>query len=105
MDLLKAEGGGERFAFLLMDFRMPVMDGIQATRALRDMGLRTLPVIALSAEADNIDDEVDNIDDETRALFTDILNKPCNKKKKKKKQQQQKKKMMMINKKQRGHTM
>ncbi len=42
----------ERPDLILMDVRMPVMDGLQATRALkRDPALRSIPVIIMTASA------------------------------------------------------
>ena len=42
----------ESFSLILMDLQMPVMDGFDATRQLRQMGV-SVPIIAVSANADH----------------------------------------------------
>jgi signal transduction histidine kinase len=61
-----------KYRLVLMDLNMPVMDGFEATRQLRERGI-TLPVIALTA---SLPAEVEK--DVQRAGLTDIVVKPFN---------------------------
>ena len=52
-EAVEAARGG-RFDLILMDIKMPVMDGVAATRAIRALGgpLSRVPIIALTANAE-----------------------------------------------------
>jgi CheY-like chemotaxis protein len=48
---------GRRYDLVLMDKEMPVMDGHEATRQLRNMGVKT-PIVALTGNALTTDREL-----------------------------------------------
>jgi signal transduction histidine kinase/CheY-like chemotaxis protein len=64
----------ERFDLVLMDCRMPEMDGFQAARAIRQLGDERagVPIVALTAYALN-----DRVAASGDAEFDDFVKKPC----------------------------
>ena len=62
-----------RFDLILMDIKMPRMDGVTATRAIRDMGGHPAitPIVALTANADPID-----VQTYLAAGMQDVVEKP-----------------------------
>ena len=64
---------GGRFDLILMDIKMPRMDGIAATRAIREMSGRPArtPIVALTANADPAD-----VQTYIAAGMQDVVEKP-----------------------------
>ncbi|MDH3353834.1 MAG: ABC transporter substrate-binding protein, partial [Chromatiales bacterium] len=81
IQLLEAENGEEavklvenkNIDLVLMDVRMPIMDGVEATRYIRNMGSEKsiTPIVALTAHA-----QKDDLDEFERSGMNDVLIKP-----------------------------
>ena len=63
----------QTFDLVLMDVQMPVMDGLTATRVIRGMGFRDLPIVAMTAHAMSNDKLLS-----LEAGMNDHVNKPIN---------------------------
>ena len=63
------------YDLILMDIQMPLMDGLEATRAIRSMGgrLKDIPIVAMTANASNED-----IESSRRAGMNEHITKPIN---------------------------
>lgn len=64
----------EDFDMILMDINMPVMDGIECTKAIRAMGDRqkaSIPIVAITGNYKNY-----TMDDFKRAGLNDYIQKP-----------------------------
>ncbi len=59
------------FDIILMDIQMPEMDGLKATRAIRNSGMHDIPIIALTGNTSQ-----DNIDTYLNVGMNDFLSKP-----------------------------
>ena len=67
---------GEYFDLILMDVRMPVMDGYEATKRIRSIGTeycKNVPIIAMTANAFESD-----IQKGKNAGMNDHISKPIN---------------------------
>ncbi|MDR1872702.1 MAG: response regulator [Deltaproteobacteria bacterium] len=70
VDMVKNE---EPFDLALMNIQIPVMDGVTATRQIRELGFKDLPIVAITAHAMSSDRELS-----LNAGMNDHINKPIN---------------------------
>ncbi|MDR1658067.1 MAG: response regulator [Deltaproteobacteria bacterium] len=61
----------ENFSLVLMDIQMPEMDGLEATRVIRSLGYKDLPIVAMTAHAMSGDREMS-----LKSGMNDHVNKP-----------------------------
>lgn len=61
----------DRYDIILMDMKMPVLNGLEATKRLRDAGLTDVPIVALTANVGDADR-----DECLEAGMNDFLPKP-----------------------------
>jgi CheY-like chemotaxis protein len=61
------------YDLVLMDVQMPIMDGLTATKVIRDDGFKDLPIVAMTAHAMSNDRQL-SLD----AGMNDHVNKPIN---------------------------
>jgi PAS domain S-box-containing protein len=69
VDMVRANS----FDLVLMDIQMPVMDGLTASRLIREEGYADLPIVAMTAHAMSSDREL-----RLQAGMNDHVNKPIN---------------------------
>ncbi|MDR2199910.1 MAG: response regulator [Deltaproteobacteria bacterium] len=62
-----------KYDLVLMDIQMPVMDGLSATRVIRELGYLDIPIVAMTAHAMSSDRELS-----LKAGMNDHVNKPIN---------------------------
>ncbi|MDR2406441.1 MAG: response regulator [Deltaproteobacteria bacterium] len=63
----------DKYQLVLMDIQMPVMDGLTATKKIRELGYTDLPIVAMTAHAMSSDRELS-----LQAGMNDHVNKPIN---------------------------
>ena len=73
--LIQLQSRREEISLILMDCRMPIMDGLQATQAIREQG-DDIPIVALTANTAEEDREAC-----TKSGMDEFLSKPVNKEK------------------------